>query len=68
MRTIELTTDTLSVQLTEFELMALAALVEKGQLHVTVKHADDDCIGKAINEVADEFKCLLGHFSLAQAS
>jgi hypothetical protein len=68
MKTIELDSDAVSVELTEFELMTLAVLVEKGQLHVTVNHTDNYCIGQAINGVADEFKSLLGHFSLAQAS
>ena len=68
MRTIELETDTVSVELTEFELMTLSALVERGQLHVTVDHTDSDCIGKTINAVAEEFRSLLGHFALAEAS
>ncbi len=68
MRTIDFQADTVSVELTEFELMTLAALVEKGQLHVTISPTDQHCIGRTINTVADEFKSLLGHFSLAQAS
>jgi hypothetical protein len=66
MKTIEFEADSVSLELTEFELMTLAALVDKGQLHVTMDHADSHCIGKTINGVANEFKSLLGHFSLAQ--
>ncbi|MCX2981570.1 hypothetical protein EYC98_11925 [Halieaceae bacterium IMCC14734] len=64
MRTIELASDTVSVEFTEFELMALAALVERGQEDVSVQPDDAACIGLAINRTAVEFRSLLGHFEL----
>ena len=64
MRTIELASDTVCVEFTEFELMALAALVERGQEDVNVQPDDDGCIGLAINRTATEFRSLLGHFEL----
>ena len=64
MRTIEILTDQVSIELTEFEVMALAALVERGQQDVTVTEGDRACIGRAINRVAAEFRSLLGHFEL----
>ena len=65
MRTIEVGADTVTVEFTEFELMALAALVERGQEDVAVTEGDSACIGLAITRVAKEFRSLLGHFELA---
>ena len=65
MRTIEIAADTVSVEFTEFEMMALAALVERGQEDVSVTEDDVACIGLAINRTAAEFRSLLGHFELA---
>jgi hypothetical protein len=65
MRTIELSNATVCVEFTEFELMALAALVERGQEDVSVQADDTACIGLAINRTATEFRSLLGHFELA---
>ena len=67
MRTLEMGADTVSVELTEFEMMALAALVERGQEDVKVTENDGACIGLAINRVATEFRSLLGHFELLSA-
>jgi len=68
MRTLEIGADTVSVEFSEFELMALAALVERGQEDVTVIENDSACIGLAINRVATQFKSLLGHFELVDAA
>ena len=67
MKTISLNEDQVSVELTEFEMMALAALVERGQEDVKVTENDSTCIGLAINRVATEFRSLLGHFELLSA-
>ena len=66
MRTIDFSGDSVSVELTEFELMALAALVERGQEDITITD-DIACIGLAINRVAQEFRSLLGHLELSEA-
>jgi len=63
-KTKALATETITVELTEFEVTALAALVERGQLGIDLKEPDTTCIRTAISEVADEFKSLLGHFEL----
>jgi hypothetical protein len=65
LKTTSLSKDNVAVEFTEFELMALAALVERGQVGVEVGADDSACIRTAINGVADEFKSLLGHFELA---
>ena len=66
MRTIEIGPDTVSVQITEFEMMALAALVERGQGDLSVNEQDSSCIGLAIDRIAVEFRSLLGHFELTE--
>ena len=66
---MQFSTESVTVEFTEFELMALAALVERGQqgvlLEETKTPGDSSCIRIAINEVADEFRSLLGHFEIA---
>ena len=66
MRTLEIDRDTVSVQVTEFELMALAALVERGQGDLSVNEQDSSCIGLAIERIAMEFRSLLAHFELVE--
>ena len=66
MRTLDIGPDTVSVQITEFEMMALAALVERGQGDLSVNEQDSSCIGLAIDRIAVEFRSLLGHFELAE--
>lgn len=68
MRTLDIGAETVSVEITEFEMMALAALVERGQEDVSVAEEDASCIGTAINQVATEFRSLLGHFDLFSAN
>jgi hypothetical protein len=63
-KTTDLSQDCVTIQFTEFELMTLAALVERGQAGVDASTGDYACIRSAINTVADEFKSLLGHFEL----
>jgi hypothetical protein len=63
-KTTDLSQDCVTIQFTEFELMTLAALVERGQAGVDAPTGDYACIRSAINTVADEFKSLLGHFEL----
>ena len=65
MKTIDLSEEKVSVEFTEFELMALAALVEKAQAIVPDKGGNYADIYSAIHEVAEEFKSLLGHFEIA---
>jgi hypothetical protein len=67
MKTLEIGADTVSVRLTEFEMMVLAALVERGQRDVSVDAQDNAGIGQSINQVAMEFRSLLGHFELVDA-
>ena len=68
MKTINLNEEQITVEFTEFELMALAALVEKAMAVVPAKEGDYACIYEAISEVAEEFNSLLGHFSIAEAA
>ena len=65
MKTIDLSEETVTVEFTEFELMALAALVEKAIALVPEKEGDHACIYDAIHGVAEEFRSLLGHFAVA---
>lgn len=65
MKTTILKRESVTVEFTEFELMALAALVERGQAGVGEAAGDYASIRTAINTVADEFRSLLGHFELA---
>jgi hypothetical protein len=50
--------------MTEFELTALVALVERAQQLVELTPGRNSEIREAIHSVADEFKSLLGHFEL----
>ena len=65
MKTMQFNKESVTVEFTEFELMALAALVERGQQGIEVEPGDYACIRTAINQVADEFRSLLGHFEIA---
>jgi hypothetical protein len=68
MRTLDIGDETVCVEITEFEMMALAALVERGQEDVSLGGGDVACIGTAINAVATEFRSLLGHFDLSSTT
>ena len=65
LKTINMNEEYVTVEFTEFELIALAALVEKAMLVVPEKEGDSACIYDAIHGVAEEFKSLLGHFAIA---
>jgi hypothetical protein len=65
LKTISLSEEQVTVEFTEFELMALAALVEKAMTVVPEKEGDYASIYDAIHGVAEEFKSLLGHFAIA---
>ena len=65
MKTTALTDDTVTIELTEFEVTALVALVERAQRTVILAEGDRHGIRAAIHRVADEFRSLLGHFELA---
>jgi hypothetical protein len=64
-KTINMSEAYITVEFTEFELTALAALVEKAMAVVPEKEGDYACIYDAIHRVAEEFKSLLGHFAIA---
>ena len=64
MKTRTLAEESVTVELTEFELTALVALVERGQNLVTRHGGHGEEIRQAIHDVADEFRSLLGHFEL----
>ena len=64
MKTRALAEECITVELTEFELTALVALVERGQNLVGRDSGKGREIRQAIHEVADEFRTLLGHFEL----
>lgn len=64
MKTTHLAAERITVELTEFELTALAALVELGQTGVSPEHGRELEIHRAIHGVAREFRSLLGHFEL----
>ena len=64
MKTTHLAPERVTVELTEFELTALVALVERGQVGVSPEQGGELEIHRAIHKVADEFKSLLGHFEL----
>lgn len=65
MKTTGLTDDTVTIEMTEFEVTALAALVERAQRTVSLDDSDSHGIRAAIHAVADEFRSVLGHFELA---
>ena len=65
LKTINLSEEHVTVEFSEFELMALAALVEKAMAVIPEKEGDYACIYTAIHGVAEEFKSLLGHFTIA---
>ena len=66
MRTTCLTEDRVTVELTEFELTALVALVERGQDGVSLdRNSGHYEMRQTIHTVANEFRSLLGHFELA---
>ena len=62
LKTLATGDDRLSVELSEFELTALAALVERGQHGLEATPGDESCIRSVIVGVAEEFKGLLDHF------
>ncbi len=64
-KTLAIQGDRIRVELTEFEMMALAALVERGQAGIDLQDEDHASIRTAIHTVAEEFRSLLGHFELA---
>ncbi len=68
MKTRDLDADHITVEFTEFEMAALAALVERGQLAVDLHESGDESHGirQAIHAVAEEFRSLLGHFELTK--
>ena len=64
MKTIRLGSEHITVEFTEFELTALAALVERAQPGLEPARGDNREIRTAIHRVAEEFRSLLGHFEL----
>lgn len=64
MKTTHLAEERVTVELTEFELTALVALVERAQAGLSVIPGENTEIRRAIHQVAEEFKSLLGHFEL----
>jgi len=64
LKTIELNEEGVTVEFTEFEVMALAALVEQAQAALPIAGPEQSCIRAAINRVAGQFGSLLGHFEL----
>ena len=66
MKTRGLEPDHITVELTEFEVTALAALIERGQETVPLEGCEQEGQGirYAIHTVANEFRSLLGHFEL----
>ena len=65
MKTIAIASEAVTVQITEFEMTALVALVERGIAGVDVGSGDAACIRAAIVGIAEEFADLMGHFELA---
>jgi hypothetical protein len=63
-KTTHLAAERITVELTEFELTALAALVERAQHGIRHERRGDLEIHEAIDRVANEFRSLLGHFEL----
>ena len=64
MKTIRLTPERVTVEITEFELTALVAMVERAQVSLPLSPGTDLDIYEAIHRVSDEFKSLLGLFEL----
>lgn len=64
MKTVQLIPEYITVEMTEFELTALVALVERAQQLLPLSPGGDADIFEAIHRVSDEFKSLLGHFAL----
>ena len=66
-KTRALAEESVTVELTEFELTALVALVERGQKGLRPRHGERE-IHRAIHKVATEFRSLLGHFELTNSA
>ena len=64
MRTVDFNADNVVVELTEFEITTLSALIERGLFGVAHRADDSDGIYPAIHRVAGEFRALGGHFEL----
>ena len=64
MKTLNFNSDTVTVEITEFELVTLSALVERGLTGLNQRREDNDGIYQAIHRVAGEFRALGGHFEL----
>lgn len=64
-KTTHLASERITIELTEFEMTALAALVERGQIGVSPEQGGELDIHRAIHRVSNEFRSLLGHFELA---
>lgn len=58
---------TVSVELTEFELTALVALVEEGRIRLT-RGESASSLHQRFVYIADEFSRLLAHFELLSAN
>jgi len=58
---------TVSLELTEFELTALVALVEEGRIRLT-RGDSRSSLHQRFEYIADEFSRLLAHFELLSAN
>jgi hypothetical protein len=64
MKTVELGDNLVTLELTEFELTVLAALVEQGQLQLSESNRGGTLLHSKMMQVASEFRSLLGHLDL----
>ena len=64
MKTVDLKDNLVTLELTEFELTVLAALVEQGQLQLSGGNRGGTLLHSKMTQVASEFRSLLGHLDL----
>ncbi len=68
MKTLNLKDNLVALELTEFELTVLVALVEQGQLKISGSEEGAALLHSKITQVASEFRSLLGHLDLNKES
>ena len=64
MKTVDLKDNLVTLELTEFELTVLAALVEQGQQQLSGRNSGGTLLHSKMTQVASEFRSLLGHLDL----
>lgn len=66
MKTLALSDGLVSLELTEFEMTVLCALVEQGQQRLQDCQEGGSILHSRMTQVATEFRSVLGHFDLTE--